>query len=781
MGEVYKAEDTRLGRLVALKFLPRRLSKNRQAVERFQREARAASALNHPHIYTIYDLGEHEEQPFIVMELLEGQTLKRRLTHPLDFDHVVELAIQIADALQAAHAKGIIHRDIKPANIFISERGQAKILDFGIAKLAAQQNERSEETDSSGEPGTGAQEDLTKAGVAVGTLGYMSPEQRLGKELDARTDIFSFGVVLYEMCTGQRVLLDDIAGQTPPSPRVASRKLPEELERIIRKAVEKDPGMRYQTMADLHTDLARLRRDTDARRLGGVLARERFPAVRPRSRLSLSLVGGGIATLLLLALLLYVGGWWEKWLGGAGSGRIESLAVLPLQNLQGDPKEDYFADGMTEALITDLSKIGSLKVISRTSVMRYKEADLPLRQIGRELGVDAVVEGSVLRAGDRVRITAQLVEVATDQHLWAESYERDLHDVLSLQREVARAIATEIKITLTPEESTQLAAGPAVSPSAYEDYLRGKYHWNKFTGEDFLKAMEYFKKASRSDPTYAAAYAGLADCYLELGWFGYLVPQQAFPQAKTALTKALELDETLGAAHTSLANIQFAYDWDWPGAEKSFQRALELNPGNALAHQWYADYLMFARGRPDEALVEIQRAQELDPLSLPTSTTVGFHLYVAGRYQEATEQLQKTLELAPDFPLAHHDLALVYLQQSKFEEAIAEFRKAAQASPESPIHTAALGYAYGVAGRKSDALEIARELENAAKRTYVSPYYLAWVYAGLGQSDQSLRWLEKGYDEKASLMVLLRSDPFFREFRSDPRFQALLRRMDFPQ
>ena len=772
MGVVYRALDERLNRDVAMKVLPPDVLADEGARNRFRKEALALSKLNHPNVATVHDFDTQEGIDFLVMEYVAGEMVNEKArAGRLPEREVSRLGVQLAEGLAAAHAQGVIHRDLKPGNLRLAPDGRLKILDFGLAKLVA--------------PSTQDAQTMTATGTTAqaGTLPYMAPEQLLGEPADARSDIWAAGTVLYELATGQMAFHGDLASQVtnsilheaPVTPRALNARITPDLERVLLKCLEKDPENRYQSAAELAVDL---------RRLGASTASQGAPTSKAPARrkgIRRGLIAAGISAVGLAALLvgLNVGGFRERVFGGMGLHRIKSLAVLPLANISGDPEQEYFVDGMTEALITDLAQIAALRVISHTSVLEYRATKKRLPEIARELGVDAVVEGSALRSGGRIRITAKLIRAKPEQNLWSKSYDRDLHDVLTLQSEVARAVAEEIRVKLNPLEERRLRRVARVNPEAHDAYLRGRYYWNKGEPDDLEKAKRYFQDALEKDPLYAPAYAGLADYYSVLPFYTGARPDDVFPQAKAAVTKALELDESLSEAHGSLAYILAYYEWNWDGAGKEFERALELNPNDATLRHRYSRYLS-SLGRVDEALTQMARARELDPLSLIIKANVGVIRYFGRQYDQAREQMMAVLRESPDFSVAHWGLGLVYEQTARNREALAEFEKAVALSHRGANSVASLGHAYAVNGNREGAQKALGELRERAKKEPISAFQIALVNVGLGDKDAALAALEEAYRERSTLLTYLKMDPRFDPLRGDPRFQDLLRRIGLP-
>jgi serine/threonine-protein kinase len=732
MGVVYRAWDTRLERPVAIKFVNEQLLTDETARARLVREARLASALNHPHICTVHDIGQEADCVYIVMEYVEGRPLNDVVVQDhLPVESLLRYGIQIAAAVVHAHDRGVVHRDLKISNIIITPDQRAKVLDFGLAKRVI------------GAPGDGGDitaETLTQDGAVIGTLHCLAPELLRGEPADLRSDIWALGVLLYEMSGGGhpfpgRTTYEVTSAILREPPRPLPILIPAGVRAVILRCLQKEPARRYQRAGEVQAALEALLPESAA-------------VATPSDPLAV---------------------------GTVEPRDIEALAVLPLRDLSGDPEQEYFADGMTEALITDLAKIAALRVTSRTTAMQYKGSRKSLAEMGREMNVDAVVEGSVLRSGNRVRITAQLIHLDTDRHLWAESYERDLSDIVSLQGEVARAIAQGIRIKLTPQERSRLSVTRPVQPEAYEAFLRGRYFWNKFNKEGLTRAIEYFYEAVEQDPDYAPGYLGLAASFSVAGEAG-LRPHQSFPMAREAALKALALDDGLAEAHTTLATVTYLYDWNWSAAESEYLRALELNAGEALTHAFYARFLA-AMGRMDDAIGEAEKAHELDPLSLIANSSFGIVLYYARRFAEAIHHLQKVIEIDPGFFVARHYLARAYERTSKLDEALGEFLTAVEHSRGHSRSMAALGYAYAALGRRDDANEVLSDLRELSKKKRVSPYAMAELFVSLGETDHAFAWLDKALAAHEAWLVYINVEPWLDPVRADPRFRELVAKL----
>ncbi len=757
MGEVYRARDTRLGREVAVKVLPGEFASDPDRARRFEVEARAASALNHPSILTVHDVGNEDGVPYLVTELLEGESLHQVLARgPLPVREAVSLGMQAARALAAAHEKAIVHRDLKPQNLFLTRDGRLKILDFGLARIRSNQA-------SAEDSGVSTAVGHTEPGTMLGTVGYMSPEQVRGLPTDERTDIFALGATLYEMLVGEKAFgrstaadtLSAILKEDPTPIGELHPEVPEAVRRVVERCLAKQPDDRYPSANEL------------------ALALEESEASDvPRPKRWMGLVAIGLAASVLLAIAI-------RWIlpearPGASATPIQSIAVLPLENLSGDPQKEYLADGMTEALITRLAQIRALRVISRTSVMRYKGERKPLPEIARELGVDAIVEGSVLVASDQLRITAQLIHAPTDTHLWAGEYDNDLKDVLKLHADVAQAIAREVAVTVRPEEAKRVAEARSVDPEVYDLVLRGRYHWNQRSEEGITRAAELFQQATRRDIAYAPAYAGLADAYLSQFDYGLLSFEQSTALARAAATKGIELDPGLAAAHTSLAHIHL-HEWAWSDAEAGFLRAIELDPSYIVAHHWYA-LCLTALGRGEEAVETMKRAQGLDPLSVRINADLGMAYLAAGEYEKAVAQENRTLELSPQSTTPKWIRGMALEGLGRYPEAIADMESVLEASPGEASILGSLGHVFAIAHREEDARRVLSELLAQTDQDYAS-FFIALVYAGLGETEESLTFLERAVEARSGSVRYLKMESRLAGLRDEPRYRRLMERV----
>jgi eukaryotic-like serine/threonine-protein kinase len=791
MGDVYLAEDTRLDRRVAIKFLPAESVADERAKARLIREAKAAAKLDHPNVCAIYEVGQEAEWNFIVMQYVEGETLASRIARgPIELIQVVDIARQAADALTEAHAHQIIHRDIKPQNIMITARGQVKVLDFGLAKSVK------DTPPSQGDAATA--KSLTNEGAIAGTVAYMSPEQLRGDPLDGRSDIFSLGAVIYEMVSGHSPFASGSAATTisailnrePPMLARYIRDVPEALEWIVTKALRKDREERHQTAKELLGDLTNLKRklesQTNLEHISGQGAFQPPPPPQPAApptdlMTKLFMVRRLIWTVIVPILaILYIfvrPALRERFAPDRPLSAIDSIAVLPFVNVSGEPDTEYLSDGMSDTLIGNLSQLSNLRVISLSSVLKYKGQQVDPQTVGRELNVRALVTGRFIQRRDRVSVSTELVDIRDNRRLWGEQYDRKSSDILQLPNQISRQIVANLKLEPSRQERSQMGKRYTEDGEAYKLYLQGRFYWNKYTEAGFRKSIEYFTQATEKDPGYALAYAGMADAYAQLGFD--FDSKESIPKSREFATKALELDDSLAEAHVSVAAVKLMYDWNFAAAEKELKRAIELNPSYPDARHFYGHYLEIAK-RSKEAIQVTRQGVDLDPNSLIINSELALAYYLDHQYNEAIKQSLKTIDLDPNFPVSHVYLGMAYGKNRRYEDAIRELKKGLELDPTESQTLVELGYVYAVSGRKGEAENMIRQLKQKVSQSAADSYVLAPIYAGLGDRDQAFAWLEKAYAERSFWLIFLNVDPNLDSLRSDPRFADLVRRVGLP-
>lgn len=774
MGEVYLAQDTRLGRQVALKFLPASFRENPERVRRFQNEARAASTLSHPNIATIYEFGEADGVTFIAMEYIEGLTLDQKISgRPLSVLEILNIASQIADALDDAHSRGIVHRDIKSGNIMLTRREQVKVLDFGLAKLNSVVDQELSDLPTAVK---------TKPGSVMGTVHYMSPEQAFGKTIDGRSDIWSLGVVLYEMATGRKPFtgttssetIDKIRHSQPEAIARFNYEIPAELERIIRKCLEKDPEYRYQSARELMIDFKNLKRDLDT---GSTVTN--LGTHKSSSRAGMLLAGAMALILGVIAIAYVVSRRQIPRAQITSNNQIKSIAVLPFKPLVPANRDETLELGMADTLITKLSNIRQVDVRPITAVRKYTGLDQDAVAAGRDQQVDGVVDGVIQRAGDQVRVSVRFVRVNDGSELWSGQFHENATQIFAVQDSISERVVSALALTLAGVERQRLTKHHTENTEAYELYLKGRFHMNRLTDDGFLKGRDYFQQAIDRDPQYALAHAALADAYVVLGGWNVFTPKEVFPKAREAAIRAIQLDPNLAEPHASLAMVSFVFDWDWKTAEQEFKRALDLDPNHPDVTQLYSYYLMAMR-RFDESLAQMQRARQLDPATLSKVAGIGEILNFMGRTDEAIQQYKQALEMEPNSGFAYWALGNVYVHKRMYDDAIAYYKKAIPLSGDSPDEPATLAYAYAKSGRRAQALETIKELVARSERRYVSATLIAATYAALGEHQEASRFLKKAVEQRDGVLVFIKVDPLFEELRSDSGSAQILQQVGLP-